>query len=211
LARLKIQTFPDVVLSQVAQPFERVEKDVRRLVDDMLETMYNAPGVGLAANQVGILKRILVVDTGFEMEDLPEDGSVPEGAEVVAGALISNKKPIVVINPEIVLKEAKIVFSEGCLSVPGFNAEVTRSDKIKIRYLDVDGVARELRAEGFQAVAFQHEIDHLDGKLFIDRLNPLKKKMVKRRLLEERKERDERGDDFPEPRQPRGSRRSKGL
>jgi peptide deformylase len=190
MAKLKIFTFPDTVLAQKAKPIERVEKAYFKLADDMLETMYEAPGIGLAANQVGILERILVLDTEYEYEELPEGEAPPAGAEVVGGGIIQNRKPQIIINPEIIHREGSILFAEGCLSVPEYSAEVKRAEKLKLRYRDIDGVERELSAEGLLAVAIQHEMDHLDGKLFIDRLNPLKKEMVRKKLRQERQERE---------------------
>lgn len=190
MAKLKIFTFPDLVLTQKAAPIERVEKPMFKLADDMLETMYHAPGIGLAANQVGILRRILVLDTDYDYEELPEGAAPPEGAEVVAGGLIKNRKPRIVINPEIILKEGSIQMAEGCLSVPEYSAEVKRAEKLKLQYQDIDGMTRTLSAEGLLAVAIQHEMDHLEGKLFIDRLSPLKKEMVRKRLKQERAARD---------------------
>ena len=190
MAKLKIYTFPDPVLAQKAAPVTRVEKSMHKLADDMLETMYDAPGIGLAANQVGILQRIIVVDTEYDMEDLPEGIDPPQGVEVAGGGIITNKKPIIVINPEIIYKEGEICIAEGCLSVPEYTAEVKRAEKIKVQYQDVDGVTRTLMTEGLQAVCFQHEMDHLEGRLFIDRLSPLKKDMAKKKLLKERKERE---------------------
>ena len=153
MAKLKIFTFPDVVLTQKAAPIPRVERDMHKLADDMLETMYYAPGIGLAANQVGILERILVLDVDYDIDEL-EDGQLPpEGAEVVNGSLISNRKPIIVINPQITDREGSIQLKEGCLSVPEYSAEVKRSEKLKLQYQDVDGLTKTLSAEGLLAVA----------------------------------------------------------
>ncbi|MCC7442562.1 MAG: peptide deformylase [Bdellovibrionales bacterium] len=182
MAKLKIYTFPDVVLAQAAEPVQRVEKSMHGLADDMLETMYDAPGIGLAANQVGILQRILVMDTEFEEEE-DEEGM----------GIIRNKKPVIIINPEIILLEGKTAIEEGCLSVPEYTSEVPRAEKVKLRYQDIDGLERTLMAEGLQAVCIQHEMDHLDGKLFIDRLGPMKKEMAKKRLLRERAIREAAG------------------
>ena len=190
MAKLKIFTFPDLILTQKAAPIARVEKPMFKLADDMLETMYEAPGIGLAANQVGILQRILVIDTEYDYEELPEGVSPPEGVEVVGGGIIKNRKPQIICNPEIIYKEGSILFSEGCLSVPEYSAEVKRAEKIKLRYQDIDGVTRELSADGLLAVAIQHEMDHLEGKLFIDRLSPLKKEMARKKLRKEREERE---------------------
>lgn len=201
MAKLKIFTFPDLILAKKASPIERVEKSMHKLADDMLETMYYAPGIGLAANQVGILQRILVLDTEYDYEELPEGAPPPPGAEVVSGGIITNRKPRIIINPEIIHQEGSILFNEGCLSVPEYNAEVRRAEKIKLQYQDIDGLTNTLDADGLLAVAIQHEMDHLDGKLFIDRLSPLKKDMVKKRLKKERAERelDETAGLFPGP------------
>jgi peptide deformylase len=134
MSKLKIYTFPDEVLAKKAKPIQRVEKSLHKLADDMLETMYYAPGVGLAANQVGILDRILVIDTEYDVKELAEGEAPPAGVEVVNNGIITNKKPIIVINPEIIHKEGEILFCEGCLSVPEYSAEVKRAEKIKIRY-----------------------------------------------------------------------------
>jgi peptide deformylase len=216
MAKLKIYTFPDNVLAKKADPIERVEKPLYRLADDMLETMYDAPGIGLAANQVGILKRILVLDTEYDYEEIPEGpegdalrAKLAEGAEVTAGGIITNRKPRIIINPEIIHREGSILFSEGCLSVPNYSAEVKRSEKLKLQYQDIDGLTKVLDAEGLMAVAIQHEMDHLEGKLFIDRLTPLKKEMARKRLRKERSERDADERDFPP--EPSPEKKRKGV
>ncbi len=191
MAKLKIYTYPDTVLAQKAAPIVRIERTIHRLADDMLETMYDAPGIGLAANQVGILLRILVMDTEYDLEDLPEGIEPPAGVEVAGGSIIKNKKPLIVINPEIIHKEGETSIAEGCLSVPEYTAEVKRFEKIKLQYQDIDGVTRTLLAEGIQAVCIQHEMDHLEGKLFIERLSPLKRDLAKKKLVKERAEREE--------------------
>lgn len=160
------------------------------MADDMLETMYDAPGVGLAANQVGILQRILVIDTDYDLEELPAKGPIPDKAEIAGNAIIKNKKPRIIINPEIIHREGSILFPEACLSVPEYSADVKRSEKLKLKYQDIDGLSHTLSAEGHLAVVIQHEMDHLDGKLFIERLSPLKKEMAKKRLKQERRQRD---------------------
>ena len=195
MAKLKIYTFPDLVLTQRAAPIARVEKSMYSIADDMLETMYDAPGIGLAANQVGILQRVLVVDVDYDLEEL-SDEELEEGfthqpdVEVASRHIITNKKPLIIINPEIIYKEGKSSIAEGCLSVPEFRAEVPRFDKIKLRYQGMDGLSHELSAEGLLSICLQHEMDHLDGKLFIDRLSPLKKEMIKKKLKSERKLRE---------------------
>jgi peptide deformylase len=180
MAKLKIYTFPDLVLTQKAAPVARVEKSMHKIADDMLETMYAAPGIGLAANQVGILERFLVIDTEYDLEELANGKTVAK-----------NKKPQIIFNPEIIYKEGSILMNEGCLSVPDYNADVKRSEKIKMQYQDIDGLTKTISAEGLLAVAIQHEMDHLEGKLFIDRLSPLKKEMIRKKLKQERILRDE--------------------
>ena len=205
MSKLKIYRFPDAVLSKLAQPIQRVEKSYHKLADDMLETMYEAPGIGLAANQVGVLERILVLDTDFEMEDVEPEMEAPEGAEVAGGSIVKHRKPRIIINPEIISREGQILFTEGCLSVPEYSADVKRAAKIKIRYQDIDGLTRELSADGLLAVAIQHEMDHLDGKLFIDRLSPVKKELARKKLIRERREEEESGETRPPRRRRKGS------
>ncbi len=197
MAILKVYKFPDLVLSQKALPIEKIEKSFYQLAEDMLETMYDAPGVGLAANQVGILQRIIVIDTDYDLEEILEGALPPKGAEILHGSVMKNKNPRVMINPVIALKEGTQLYKEGCLSVPEFTAEIKRAGKLKLQYQDLDGKSKTLLAEGLLAVAIQHEIDHLDGRLFIDRLSPLKKELVKKRLKQERRER-ESGETEPE-------------
>ena len=194
MAKLKIYTFPDVVLSQKAKPIDRVEKSYFKLADDMLETMYEAPGIGLAANQVGILERFLVIDTEYDskdLEDLKPGEKIPEGAEIINDQIITGKKPIIVINPEIIYREGKTAIEEACLSVPDYKAEVARAEKIKVQYQDIDGATKILSAEGLLAVCIQHEIDHLEGTLFIDRLSRLKQDFAKKKLIKARKRNEE--------------------
>jgi peptide deformylase len=167
MAVLDICVYPDPVLREKARPIDTVDGAVRKLMDDMVETMYNAPGIGLAANQVGRPVRLIVVD--LQREDDPH-------------GLIR------LVNPEIVEAHGEIVWEEGCLSVPEFFAEVHRSENVVVRGLNADGKPMEIHAEGLLAVALQHEIDHLNGRLFIDHLNPIKRDIFKRkwkkRLLE---------------------------
>jgi peptide deformylase len=181
MAKLKIYTFPDLVLKQKAEPIVRVEKSMYKLADDMLETMYDAPGIGLAANQVGILQRILVIDTDYDVDDEHPDGT----------KILVERNPIIIINPEIFYREGEIVYPEGCLSCPEYRADVKRANKIKVKFKNIDGLEKVLDVEGVQAVCIQHEIDHLDGKLFIERLSPLKKEMAKKKLIRERKDREQ--------------------
>lgn len=201
MSKLKIYKFPDLVLAKKAAPIARVEKTYHKLADDMLETMYDAPGVGLAANQVGILERILVLDTDYEQEE------PAEGAEKT----ITHRNPKIIINPQIIHREGSILFNEGCLSVPDYSAEVKRAEKIKIQYTDIDGLTKTLSAEGLLAVAIQHEMDHLEGKLFIDRLSPLKKEMVRKKLRQERAQREADEVELGEASLTRDHKKSKGF
>ncbi len=149
---------PDPVLRQVSQPIERVDADLRRLTDDMLETMYDAPGIGLAAIQIGVARRMLVIDLSKEGED---------------------KQPLVFINPEIVSSsEERSVYEEGCLSIPDYYAEVERPAQVTVKYLDREGKEQSVEADGLLATCLQHEIDHLNGVLFIDHISRLKREMV---------------------------------
>ena len=164
MAKLPILEFPDPRLRTIAKPVGQVDDTLRQLVDDMFETMYAAPGIGLAATQVNIHQQLLVLDVS-------EDQS----------------RPMVFINPEILLAEGHQVYQEGCLSVPGIFAEVKRSEKIAVRALDRDGQTFELEAEGLLAVCIQHEMDHLAGKVFVDYLSPLKRELVRKKLAKQRK------------------------
>lgn len=168
MARLEILKYPDPRLAEKSQPVAAVDDALRKVIDDMIETMYEADGVGLAAPQVGVLKRLIVLDCN-PRED--EDGNpLP-------------RSPLAVVNPEIVARsEEKIVWEEGCLSVPEYNDEVERSARCTVRGLDRDGQEITVEAEGLLSVCFQHEIDHLEGVLFVDRLSRLKQSMVKKRL-----------------------------
>ncbi|MFD2236963.1 peptide deformylase [Aureimonas populi] len=149
---------PDPVLRQVSAPVERVDDDLRRLSDDMLETMYDAPGIGLAAIQIGEPLRMLVIDLAKEDEE---------------------KAPVTFINPEILERsDALSVYEEGCLSIPDYYAEVERPASVRVRYLDLSGQEREIEADGLLATCLQHEIDHLNGVLFIDHISKLKRDMV---------------------------------
>jgi len=162
MALLPIIHVPQDVLRQTAQPVTEVTPQTRQLLDDMVETMYDAPGIGLAANQIGSLERLIVMDCGSD--DAPELWQM--------------------INPEIIWEsEETSKLEEGCLSIPGHNAEVIRPAIVKARYLDMDGKMQEMEADGLLAACIQHEIDHLNGVLFIDHLSRLKKNMIWRRIL----------------------------
>tara|TARA_B100001029_G_scaffold178424_1_gene185158 strand:- start:778 stop:1299 length:522 start_codon:yes stop_codon:yes gene_type:complete len=162
----KILTEPDPFLRQKSTKVEKVDDNIRKLMDDMLETMYEAPGIGLAAIQIGVPKRVIVMD-------LAKD---------------EKKSPLYFVNPEIILKsQNNSAYEEGCLSVPGQFAEINRPEKCHIKYLDYRGESKELKAEGLLATCIQHEIDHLEGILFIDYLSKLKKSMIMKKLSKEKK------------------------
>ncbi len=157
-----IIVIPDPRLKQPSEPVEAVTDEIRQLADDMLETMYDAPGIGLAAVQIGVMKRILVLDVSREGED---------------------KRPMVFINPEIVWSsEETSTYEEGCLSIPEYYEEVERPARVRVRYVDRDGQAQEIEAEGLLATCLQHEIDHLDGVLFLDHLSKLKRDRVMKKF-----------------------------
>lgn len=162
MSKLPIITIPDPVLRKISDPVETVDADVRRLMDDMLETMYAAPGIGLAAIQVGVPKRIVVIDTADEGEE---------------------KKPLVMANPELVaLGPTTRLYEEGCLSIPDVRVEIERPETVTVRYIDRQGKQQELAADGLLATAIQHELDHLDGQLIIDFLSRLKRDMIIRKF-----------------------------
>lgn len=167
MALLTILEFPDSRLrtkAELVDPAEVASVAFQRLLDDMFDTMYAAPGIGLAASQVDVHKRFMVIDVSEE-----------------------KNAPQVFVNPQIVQREGEQVHQEGCLSVPGIYADVTRSDSITVRYLDRQGQSQELTTDGLLAVCVQHEMDHLDGKLFVDYLSPLKREMVRKKLVKARK------------------------
>ncbi|KAB2942561.1 MAG: peptide deformylase [Hyphomicrobium sp.] len=162
MAKLPIVTLPDPILRKLSTPVERIDDELRQLADDMLETMYAAPGVGLAAIQVGVPRRLVVLDVADEDEP---------------------RQPLVMFNPEIVaLGSQTRLHEEGCLSIPDFRIEIERPSSLMLRYIDREGEPREMDAEGLLATAVQHEINHLDGKLIIDFLSPLKRDMVVRKF-----------------------------
>jgi peptide deformylase len=163
MALREILQFPDPRLKRVSAPVEKITDEIRRLAADMAEIMYAEPGIGLAAPQVGEAIRLIVLDTGWTEEGAERDARV-------------------IVNPEILEREGRLVWTEGCLSVPDYTAEVERAARVRVRGLDLEG--RELleEVEGLRAVCFQHEIDHLDGVLFIDRISRLKRSLyVKKR------------------------------
>jgi peptide deformylase len=174
MAKLPILTFPNPRLRNRALPVREVDARVRRLVDDMFETMYAAPGIGLAAIQVDVPLRVVVMDVSDDHDT-----------------------PLCLINPEILDREGEEQMDEGCLSVPGFFEPVIRAERVRVRALDRDGQPFELAADGLLAVCIQHEIDHLDGKLFVDYLSSLKRQRIRRRLEKDQK------DQTPAQREPK--------
>lgn len=164
MAKLDILHYPDPRLRTVAKPVQAVNARIQQLVEDMLETMYAAPGIGLAATQVNCHERIVVID-------------ISEGRD----------EPLVFINPEIIEADGHEIMEEGCLSVPGIYEKVERAESIKVRALDKDGTSFELEADGLLAVCIQHEIDHLDGKVFVDYLSPLKQQRISKKLQKNQK------------------------
>ncbi|HVJ50969.1 MAG TPA: peptide deformylase [Aliidongia sp.] len=171
MARLPIVIAPHQVLKTKAKSVEKVDDSIRQLMDDMLETMYAAPGIGLSANQIGILQRVVVLDVARENEP---------------------PQPLKMVNPEILWQSEELsTYNEGCLSIPELYADVTRPAQIKFRFLDPDGKKREMEATGLLATCVQHEIDHLDGILFIDHISALKRNMILRKLAKVRKAQSE--------------------
>jgi len=158
MALREVLQFPDPRLKRVSEPISEVTDEIRELARDLCDVMYDEPGIGLAAPQVGEAIRLIVVDTKWTEEDIA-------------------RNPLILVNPEIVERDGKITWSEGCLSVPDFNAEVERASQVVLHARDLDGKPVEIEAEELEAVCFQHEIDHLDGILFIDRISRLKRSL----------------------------------
>jgi len=176
MALLPIYETPDPMLRQISTPVEEVDDDIRKLVADMFETMYAAPGIGLAAVQVGVPRRLLVMDL-----QEPEDPDDPDSKAV--------KEPRVFINPEILShSDHEVPYTEGCLSVPDQYAEVDRPDRIRAKWLDLDGKPHDEEITGLLATCLQHEMDHLNGILFIDHLSRLKRDMILKKIAKQRKE-----------------------
>lgn len=162
MAKLKVYEYPHPVLKKKAAPVELVDDELRRFMDDMLETMYEEVGVGLAAPQVGVSKRVVVIDESRDEE---------------------TAAPMYLVNPEIVERsEEKVICEEGCLSVPDQRADVERNARVRVQYLDYDGKFHDIWATDFLAIVMQHEIDHLDGILYIDRISRLKRQMLIKKL-----------------------------
>ncbi len=166
MAILEIRKYPDEVLKKKAQPISNIDGKLQKLIDDMIETMYKSNGIGLAAPQVGVSKRLIVVDTSQR----------------------ENKSGLIVlVNPEIVMSDGEILSEEGCLSLPGFLTRLKRKEKVLIKGLDREGKEVEIEGEGLLGRALQHEIDHLEGILLIDRISPLKRELFRRKYLKSKK------------------------
>jgi peptide deformylase len=173
MALREILKFPDKRLRQMSKPIEQVTDEIRTLAHDMLEVMYDEPGIGLAAPQVGEAVRLIVLDTEWTRED-------------------AERNPLILVNPEIVKSDGQIVWTEGCLSVPDYEAEVERAARVRLHAWDLEGAEVEVDANELRAVCFQHEIDHLDGILFIDRISRLKRSLyVQKRKKQLRREPEE--------------------
>lgn len=168
MALLEILTYPDPRLALKSQQVDTVDDEIRQLIDDLFETMYKADGVGLAAPQVGIQKRIIVLDCAQRYDD---DGNSLPGRE-----------PLAIVNPKVTEREGNVIWEEGCLSVPDFTDEIERAATVVVEGLDRDGKPLRIEADELLSVCLQHEIDHLEGVLFVDRLSRLKQTMVKKKL-----------------------------
>ena len=168
MSQRKIVIEPDPILREKSETLEKVDDELRALLDDMLETMYAAPGIGLAAVQIGVLKRLIVIDISKDKE---------------------KKSPLFLINPKIISRSKKTsIHEEGCLSLPGHFAEIERPEECEIKFIDYHGKEKELRANGLLSTCIQHEVDHLNGILFIDYLSKLKKDMIVKKLIKQKKE-----------------------
>jgi peptide deformylase len=176
---LPIVTYPDAVLTSVATEVTEFDDKLKELCIDMLYTMYHAPGIGLAAPQIGLSKRLFVLDVDFSREETEEDSE-----EYV----MSDFNPQIFINPKIIKTEGETSYQEGCLSLPGIYEDVKRFEKIEVEYQDTDGNICKTEASDLFSICIQHENDHLDGKVFIDRLSNLKKSFFKKKLIKAKKQ-----------------------
>ncbi|MGI3900883.1 MAG: peptide deformylase [Janthinobacterium lividum] len=187
MALRPIITLPDNMLRQKSEPVSKVDGAIRTVLDDMIETMYDAPGIGLAGVQVGVMQRLIVLDTARKDEE---------------------PQPLFMVNPEIVsLSEEHMIYEEGCLSIPDYYEDVERPERVRVRFRDRDGAECEMEAEGLLAIAIQHEIDHLEGVLFIDHISRLKRERVVKKFAKAARLAQDEGrayDPRSEPREPRG-------
>lgn len=176
MAKLEVLTFPNPRLRHKAKPIDKITPEIQQLATDMLETMYAEKGIGLAAIQVGVEKRLLVMDIRPVGDDDRYDLSGFSELEKQV------PMPLVILNPEILKKQGRTTYEEGCLSVPGYYETVSRDEYIEVRGMDINGNPLELKLDGLLAICMQHEIDHLDGKVFIDRLSPIKSMRIKSKI-----------------------------
>lgn len=176
MAKRPIVIWPDPVLTRPTQPVAEVTEETRALVRDMFETMYDASGIGLAANQIGVEQQVLVID----LDPTKQAAKDKELREELDAWLY--KEPVVLINPKITHAEGKITWEEGCLSLPGITEDITRKSKITVEGLDAMGTKQIMKAEGLFAVCIQHEMDHLAGKIFVDYLSKLKRDVIRRKM-----------------------------
>lgn len=177
MAKLKILTYPDPLLREVSNPVDLFDDKLKKLTEDMLETMYDAKGIGLAAPQVGVLQRVVVIDTRPKDEE-GRRYKYDEMAELEKTII----QPLVLINPKIIKGEGKTTFDEGCLSVPSFYETVQRYNVIEVETFDLEGRKKVIKTDGLLAICIQHELDHLEGKLFIDHLSFLKSNKIKNQI-----------------------------
>ena len=177
MAILEVLKFPDSRLRHKGKAVKQVTPELKKLADDMLETMYSEKGIGLAAIQVGVEVRLLVIDIRPQSED--DRYELEQGLTDLENAV---EQPIVIFDPEITKKEGKTTYDEGCLSVPGFYESVVRAKQIEVKGLDKEGHPVEYKLDGLLSICMQHEIDHLDGKVFIDRLSPIKANRIKNKI-----------------------------
>ena len=169
MALREIKIFPDPALREKAEPVTEFDEALRKLTEDMIETMYGHSGVGLAAPQIGVGQRVIIIDGGPEDDDEDEEGE-------------DRRRTLILVNPEIVEKDGEITWNEGCLSFPGIYEDIDRASRVVVNACDIDGVNVTVEGEGLLAVALQHEIDHLDGALIFDYMSYIRKKLIKREL-----------------------------
>lgn len=185
MAVRKIRIWPDPALSEIAKPVEHFDDDLKKLVGDMFDTMYEASGIGLAATQIAVAQRVLVID----LDPHKDAANNPDVAAELKNWNYSEPKEF--INPEILDGQGSIVWTEGCLSIPGFTEKVKRFERVQVRAYDRNGDAFELDCNGLYAVALQHEVDHLNGKVFVEYLSRLKRDVAKRKMMKIKQETDD--------------------
>lgn len=170
---------PDPLLKEISKEVEKVDDEIRKLMDDMLQTMYAEKGIGLAAVQVGVLKRILIMDVDYE-----EDENIDHDHRKCCGIKVKNSNPLYLVNPQIVeFSQEKTSFNEGCLSFPEAHAQIIRNKKVKVKYLDYQGNQQIQEMDGILAICVQHEIDHLNGITFVDHISRIKREMIIKKMI----------------------------